>query len=64
MTRRNIKQTLSENVQVNFNQSKEIAYWANKYNLSIERFQQLFREAGYSISRLLSSGVLNNSLAA
>lgn len=61
MTRRNIRKMLSENVNVNFNQSKEIAYWANKYNLSIEKFQQLFKEAGYSISRLLSSGVLSNA---
>lgn len=58
MTRINSKAKLSENVQVNFHQSKEIAYWANKYNLNIEKFQQLFREAGYSISKLLSSGVL------
>ena len=58
MTRIRTKSRLSENVNVNFNQSKEIAYWANKYNMSIDKFQQLFREAGYSISRLLSSGVL------
>ena len=58
MTRTRTKSRLSENVNVNFNQSKEIAYWAHKYNMSIDKFQQLFREAGYSISRLLSSGVL------
>jgi hypothetical protein len=55
------KSNLSENVNVNFNQSKEIAYWANKYNLTLDKFQQLFKEAGYSISRLLSSGVLDNN---
>ena len=58
MTRTRTRIALSEDVNVNFNQSKEIAYWANKYNMTIEKFQQLFKEAGYSISRLLSSEVL------
>ncbi|CAN5590878.1 hypothetical protein BH10BAC2_BH10BAC2_20860 [soil metagenome] len=58
MTRINIKVKLSEDVQVNFHQSKEIAYWANKYKLSVQKFELLFKEAGYSISKLLSSGVL------
>lgn len=48
----------SENIQVNFNQSKEISYWTKKYNISLEAFQQLFKEYGYSISRLLASGVI------
>lgn len=52
MIKRNEKK--NENVQVNFNQSKEIAYWAKKYNISPEHFQQLFKEAGYSISRLMT----------
>ena len=61
---RNKKERLSENVQQNFNQSKEIAYWANKYNLSVEEFQRLFKEAGFSIARLLGSGILTNKMAA
>jgi hypothetical protein len=62
MTRTN-KQKLDENVNINFVQSKEIAYWANKYNVSIDRFQQMFSEAGYSISALLRSGMLNKKIA-
>lgn len=50
----NNKEKKSENVQVNFNQSKEIAYWAKKYNITPEYFQQLFKEAGYSISKLMT----------
>ena len=50
----NYKEKRSENVQVNFNQSKEVAYWAKKYNMSPEHFQQLFKEAAYSISRLMT----------
>ena len=61
---RNNKEKLSENVQVNFQQSKEIAYWAGKYNLSVYECQLLFKEAGFSITKLLRSGVLNNRAAA
>ncbi len=52
----------SENIQVNFNESKEITYWAKKCNISTEAFQQLFKDSGYSISRLLASGALKNKL--
>jgi len=50
----NRKEKKSENPQVNFSRSKEIAYWTKKYNVSPEYFQQLFKEAGYSISRLMT----------
>jgi hypothetical protein len=49
------KEKLSENMQVNFNHSKEIAYWAKKYNISPQLFQKVFEESGYSISRTLAS---------
>ena len=47
------KEKLSGNVQVNFNHSKEIAYWSKKYNISPLAFQKAFEEAGYSISKAL-----------
>ena len=49
-----IKEKLSENVQVNFNHSKEILYWSKKYNISPEQFQKTFKENGYSISKTLA----------
>ena len=48
-----IKEKLNENVQVNFNHSKEIAYWSRKYNISPFMFQQAFQQSGYSISKTL-----------
>ncbi len=47
------KEKLSENVQVNFNHSKEVAYWSKKYNISPLVFQKAFEESGYSISKTL-----------
>jgi len=47
------KEKLSEDIQVNFNHSKEVAYWAKKYNISPQLLQKAFRESGYSISRTL-----------
>ena len=47
------KEKLNENVQVNFNHSKEIAYWSKKYNISPATFQKAFQESGYSISKTL-----------
>ena len=47
------KEKLSENVQVNFNHSKEIAHWAKKYNVTPSVFQKAFEEAGYSIPKTL-----------
>ena len=47
------KEKLNENVQVNFNHSKEIAYWSKKYNISPETFKKAFEQSGYSISKTL-----------
>jgi len=47
------KEKLNSSVQVNFNHSKEIAYWAKKYNVTPSIFQKAFEEAGYSISKTL-----------
>ncbi len=47
------KEKINQNVQVNFNQSKEIAYWAKKYNVSPIIFQKAFEQSGYSISKTL-----------
>jgi Protein of unknown function (DUF3606) len=48
-----VKEKLNENVQVNFNHSKEIAYWAKKYNISPATFQKAFEQSGYSVSKAL-----------
>jgi len=48
-----VKQKLSDNVQTNFNHSKEIIYWAKKYNVSPSVFQKAFEESGYSVSKAL-----------
>lgn len=48
-----VKEKISENVQVNFNHSKEVAYWAKKYNISPEKFKKAFERSGYSISKTL-----------
>ena len=45
----------SDNAQTNFNASKEITYWAEKYNMSKEEFHKLLEENNYSISRLLAA---------
>lgn len=47
------KEKISDNVQVNFNHSKEIAYWSKKYNISPSTFQKAFQQAGYSIPKTL-----------
>ena len=46
---------LNDNTQVNFNQSREIAYWAKKFNMSQEAFQQIFQDNNYSISKTLAA---------
>ena len=48
-----IKEKISENVQVNFNHSKEIAYWSKKYNISPKTFQKTFEQSGHSIPKTL-----------
>jgi len=48
------KEKISENVQVNFNHSKEIAYWAKKNNISPQLFKKVFEESGNSISKTLA----------
>ena len=48
-----IKEKISENIQTNFNHSKEIIYWAKKYNVTPSLFQKAFLESGYSVSKAL-----------
>lgn len=48
------KEKLSDNPQVNFNHSKEIVYWSNKFKISPETFQKVFIDNEYSISKTLS----------
>ena len=47
------KEKLSDDIQMNFNHSKEVAYWAKKYNISPQLFQKTFKESGYSIPKTL-----------
>ncbi|MBV9961154.1 MAG: DUF3606 domain-containing protein [Parafilimonas sp.] len=47
------KEKLNPSVQVNFNHSKEVAYWSKKYNVTPLVFQKAFEESGYSISKTL-----------
>jgi hypothetical protein len=53
MTKRSAKIDI-RNTQVNFNASREVVYWAKKYNTSQQEIQQLFEQTGYSISKTLS----------
>jgi hypothetical protein len=48
------KPKTNENINVNFNQSQEIAYWAKRYNISPEIFRKRFEETGNSISKTLA----------
>ena len=48
------KEKINENPQINFNQSREIAYWAKKFNISAQSFQQIFQNHNYSISKTLA----------
>lgn len=45
---------LNENTQVNFNQSREVAYWAKKFNMSQQAFQQIFQDNNFSIAKTLA----------
>ena len=47
------KEKLNENVQVNFNHSKEVAYWIKKYNITPATFQKAFEQSNYSIAKTL-----------
>lgn len=44
---------LNENIQVNFNNSKEMSYWAKKMNLDPLQLQKKFEEIG-SISKTIT----------
>ncbi len=46
---------VNNNTQINFNQSREIAYWAKKLNMTQEAFQQIFQDNDYSISKTLAA---------
>ncbi len=48
------KVKVNENPQINFNSSKEIAYWAKKFNITPNNFQQIFESNNKSISRTLA----------
>ena len=48
------KEKVNDNLQINFNHSKEIAYWAKKFNISSESFQQIFQNNNYSITKTLA----------
>lgn len=52
---RTVKIKTHENVQVNFNLSKEIAYWAKKYNITPEELKHLFERTGYSITQTIAA---------
>ncbi len=52
MTRRIAKVT--NNTQLNFNASREVSYWAKKYNTSQEEIQDIFHNSGYSISKTIA----------
>ena len=48
------KEKLNENVQVNFNKSPEISYWAKKLNMNEMELQKTFKEMGSSISKTIA----------
>lgn len=48
------KEKVNDNPQINFNHSKEIAYWAKKFNVSTDIFQQIFEDNNYSITKTLA----------
>ncbi len=52
------KEKLNQNVQVNFNRSQEIAYWAKKHNVEPTLFQKIFQQNGNSVTKTLS--IINN----
>jgi hypothetical protein len=41
--------------QHNFNASREVSYWARKYNTSLDEIQQIFEESGHSISKTIAA---------
>lgn len=47
------KEKINENVQVNFNHSKEITHWAKQYKITPSQFQKAFEESGHSIAKTL-----------
>ncbi len=48
------KEKVNDNPQINFNQSREIAYWAKKFNMTADSFQRIFQNNNYSISKTLA----------
>jgi hypothetical protein len=54
MSRIITKEKLNSSVQVNFNASREVAYWSKKYNISQDILQRIFEESGYSISKTIN----------
>ena len=48
------KEKINDNPQVNFNASREIAYWAKKFNITPNNFQQIFESNNSSISKTLA----------
>ena len=58
------KGKMNENVNINFNQSQEIAYWAKKYGVSPDLFKKTFEETGHSISKTLAACLSTTNAAA
>ena len=52
--RKQIEKVETNTPQHNFNASREVSYWANKYNTSLDEIQQIFEQSGYSISRTIA----------
>lgn len=48
------KEKLDSNIQVNFNKSKEVDYWAKKLNISSIELQKKFEQFDFSISKLIA----------
>jgi len=49
-----VKEKLNSNIQVNFNGSREVAYWSKKYNISQDILQKIFEDNGFSISKTIN----------
>ncbi len=54
MSRILVKEKLNSSVQVNFNGSREVAYWSKKYNISQDILQRIFEDNGFSISKTIN----------
>ena len=46
---------IGENTQRNFTHSREILYWADRYETPVEEIQKIFNDSGNSISKTLET---------